>query len=299
MVKKIFLSMLLSLVCLFATAQSQTVTHIVQRGETLESIAEHYSVSVDDIIKANPNTDGMFYVGMKLNIPTSISPKNETKTGETTTSGISSNGNTTYVPQASYSTKKSYEDETTLGLQFARIKASYLFPTELEKSLRGHYSSNYNLSFVLEGEYIFNPNVFAGFGLGYMAQGSCNSDRIKDEDGIRYQGYRSQWHYIMVPLSIGGRMPITRNIHFDAYTGPVVTCVVAGYIENRTSTSEKWNRTKLKDKENTKYFTPFWNIGARIRLWDFELGAEYWYLLTKTNEGGSKRAIAAYLAFHI
>lgn len=82
MMKKIFLSMLLSLVCLFATAQPQTITHIVQRGETLESIAEHYSVSVDDIIKANPNTDGMFYVGMKLAVPVgtvSATPKNATQ----------------------------------------------------------------------------------------------------------------------------------------------------------------------------------------------------------------------------
>ena len=298
MIKKFFLSVLLCTVCVFSMAQSQTVTHVVQRGETLESIAEYYKVSVADINKANPNADGIIYVGMKLNIPTSTSPKNETRTEKTTTSGISSNENTSYVLQSS-TTKKSYDNETTLGLQFARVKASYLFPTEMEKSSRGHYRSSYNLSFVLEGEYVFNPNIFAGFGLGYMAQGSCNSDRNQDEDGIRYQQYKSQYHYVMVPLSIGYRMPITKNVNIDAYTGPVVTCVVAGNSQYRTSTSEKWNKTKLKDMKNVKYFTPFWNIGARVNLWSFELGAEYWYLLTKTNEGGSKRAIAAYFALHI
>ena len=255
-------------------------------------------MSVADINKANPNADGIIYVGMKLNIPASTSPKNETRTEKTTTSGISSNENTSYVPQSS-TTKKSYDNETTLGHQFARVKASYLFPTEMEKSSRGHYRSSYNLSFVLEGEYVFNPNIFAGFGLGYMAQGSCNSDRNQDEDGIRYQQYESQYHYVMVPLSIGYRMPITKNVNIDAYTGPVVTCVVAGNSQYRTSTSEEWNKTKLKDMKNVKYFTPFWNIGARVNLWSFELGAEYWYLLTKTNEGGSKRAIAAYFALHI
>ena len=298
MIKKFFLSVLLCTVCVLAMAQSQTITHIVQRGETIESIADYYKVSVADINKANPNADGIIYVGMKLNIPTSTSPKNETRTEKTTTSGISSNENTSYVLQSS-TTKKSYDNETTLGLQFARVKASYLFPTEMEKSSRGHYRSSYNLSFVLEGEYVFNPNIFAGFGLGYMAQGSCNSDRNQDEDGIRYQQYKSQYHYVMVPLSIGYRMPITKNVNIDAYTGPVVTCVVAGNSQYRTSTSEKWNKTKLKDMKNVKYFTPFWNIGARVNLWSFELGAEYWYLLTKTNEGGSKRAIAAYFALHI
>ena len=298
MIKRFFLSVLLCTVCVLAMAQSQTITHIVQRGETIESIADYYKVSVADINKANPNADGIIYVGMKLNIPTSTSPKNETRTEKTTTSGISSNENTSYVLQSS-TTKKSYDNETTLGLQFARVKASYLFPTEMEKSSRGHYRSSYNLSFVLEGEYVFNPNIFAGFGLGYMAQGSCNSDRNQDEDGIRYQQYKSQYHYVMVPLSIGYRMPITKNVNIDAYTGPVVTCVVAGNSQYRTSTSEKWNKTKLKDMNNVKYFTPFWNIGARVNLWSFELGAEYWYLLTKTNEGGSKRAIAAYFALHI
>ena len=298
MIKRFFLSVLLCTVCVLAMAQSQTITHIVQRGETIESIADYYKVSVADINKANPNADGIIYVGMKLNIPTSTSPKNETRTEKTTTSGISSNEDTSYVLQSS-TTKKSYDNETTLGLQFARVKASYLFPTEMEKSSRGHYRSSYNLSFVLEGEYVFNPNIFAGFGLGYMAQGSCNSDRNQDEDGIRYQQYKSQYHYVMVPLSIGYRMPITKNVNIDAYTGPVVTCVVAGNSQYRTSTSEKWNKTKLKDMKNVKYFTPFWNIGARVNLWSFELGAEYWYLLTKTNEGGSKRAIAAYFALHI
>lgn len=298
MIKRFFFSVLLCTVCVLAMAQNQTITHIVQRGETIESIADYYKVSVADINKANPNADGIIYVGMKLNIPASTSPKNETRTEKTTTSGISSNENTSYVPQSS-TTKKSYDNETTLGLQFARVKASYLFPTEMEKSSRGHYRSSYNLSFVLEGEYVFNPNIFAGFGLGYMAQGSCNSDRNQDEDGIRYQQYKSQYHYVMVPLSIGYRMPITKNVNIDAYTGPVVTCVVAGNSQYRTSTSEKWNKTKLKDMKNVKYFTPFWNIGARVNLWSFELGAEYWYLLTKTNEGGSKRAIAAYFALHI
>ena len=55
MIKKIFLSVLLCTVYLLSMAQSQTVTHVVQRGETLESIAEYYKVSVEDINKANPN----------------------------------------------------------------------------------------------------------------------------------------------------------------------------------------------------------------------------------------------------
>ncbi len=302
MIKKIILSVLLCTVCMFTMAQSQTVTHVVQRGETIESIAQYYNVSVEDINKANPNADGIVYVGMKLAIPTKLSQtKDEVKVENTQVNEDSQNKSHFLQPQIPNSSRTiiSEENDTKLGFKFARVKASYLFPTELEKSTRGHYRSSYNLSFVLEGEYVFNPNIFAGIGLGYMAQGSCNSDRNQDEDGIRYQQYQAQYHYIMLPLSIGYRMPITKSVNLDLYTGPTITYIVSGYSQYRANTSEDWNKTKLKDMENVKYFTPFWNIGARINLWNFELGAEYWYLLTKTNEGGSKRAIAAYFALHI
>ena len=76
MIKKTILSIILLLVCVFAMAQSQTITHVVQRGETIESIARYYNVSVEDISKANPNMDGVVYVGMKLSIPQSNEPTN-------------------------------------------------------------------------------------------------------------------------------------------------------------------------------------------------------------------------------
>ena len=66
MMKRTILSLLFGTASMFAMAQNQTVSHVVQRGETLESIAEYYNVSVEDIDKANPNMDGVVYVGLKL-----------------------------------------------------------------------------------------------------------------------------------------------------------------------------------------------------------------------------------------
>ena len=78
--KRTILSLLFSTASMFAMAQNQTVSHVVQRGETLESIAEYYNVSVEDIDKANPNMDGVVYVGLKLNIPTSsVEPKTSSR----------------------------------------------------------------------------------------------------------------------------------------------------------------------------------------------------------------------------
>ena len=120
MIKKMILSVLLCTVCVVTMAQSQTVTHVVQRGETLESIAKYYNVSVEDINKANPNADGIVYVGMKLNIPANSNPpikkdidvsKDYQRTIETTTT------NKSEVTITSRSAKNNYNvNKTTIDL---------------------------------------------------------------------------------------------------------------------------------------------------------------------------------------
>lgn len=64
--------LLFTLLCLLALGIGHLradVTYTVQRGETLAGIAAKFNVTTADLIKANPNADGLFYVGMKLNIP--------------------------------------------------------------------------------------------------------------------------------------------------------------------------------------------------------------------------------------
>lgn len=43
--------------------------HTVEKGETLQSIAEKYHVSISSLVAANAGADNLFYVGLKLNIP--------------------------------------------------------------------------------------------------------------------------------------------------------------------------------------------------------------------------------------
>lgn len=46
----------------------ESATHIVQRGETMEYIAQLYGVSIDELKASNPDMD-LFYTGIELNIP--------------------------------------------------------------------------------------------------------------------------------------------------------------------------------------------------------------------------------------
>jgi len=81
--KRLLSSIVLLLAFIVAQAQQQ-VTHTVMRGETLESIALKYHVTVDAIKKNNPNIGDVFYVGLKLNIPAveEVVTSTESKTEE-------------------------------------------------------------------------------------------------------------------------------------------------------------------------------------------------------------------------
>ena len=72
--KRLLLTMIALLSMTIAVAQQ--TSHTVQRGETLESIARKYNVTTDAIKRANPDAANMFYVGMKLIIPSSQQSKN-------------------------------------------------------------------------------------------------------------------------------------------------------------------------------------------------------------------------------
>lgn len=142
MLKKLFLSAVLCTASMVAMAQSQIITHVVQRGETLESIAKYYNISVADLNNANPNADGIIYVGMKLAVPvmaaattTTSTVASEMATNLSETSNInqetetqrtvSTSQTSTYTSESSDYKYTDSSADNNLGFQFARSKASY------------------------------------------------------------------------------------------------------------------------------------------------------------------------------
>lgn len=77
--KKLLFSFALMLASLSMSAQTR-LSHTVQRGETIESVAKKYGISVSDLQQANPSTKDYFYAGMKLVIPRKTSTQNTTQT---------------------------------------------------------------------------------------------------------------------------------------------------------------------------------------------------------------------------
>ena len=76
--KRLLISIVLLLVMVVAQAQQQVV-HTVQNGETLESIAQRYHVTVDEILKSNPYAGETFHVGLKLYISASNTDRSAEK----------------------------------------------------------------------------------------------------------------------------------------------------------------------------------------------------------------------------
>lgn len=58
------------------SAQTATVTHVIDRGETIETIAEKYGVTPQSIIDLNPAAAQFVYVGMELTIPAATEAQN-------------------------------------------------------------------------------------------------------------------------------------------------------------------------------------------------------------------------------
>lgn len=103
-----------------AFAQTSTTKHIVERGETLETIAQKYGVSKDEIVKLNPDAVQFVYVGMELVVPV--------KSGQTTVGNSMAQGTRPVVTSSSQEiyqqpqyTTSSSDDMTAEALSYLRI----------------------------------------------------------------------------------------------------------------------------------------------------------------------------------
>ena len=135
------------------TINAQDVkTHIVQRGETIESIAEKYNVSAIDITKANPDAAKFFYKGMKLKIPTASTKQPV-------------NNQTVATPPVYTNTDKEPKKTGTIE--------NYI---ELKKTKQ---KDGANLSEMSEGSFNFIVDVFGGYS-------NFRCDNVSPKSGIGF-----------------------------------------------------------------------------------------------------------------
>ena len=91
------------------SAQSGSIVHLVEKGETLYGISRKYGVSVDQISAANKlGKDTMIKVGQKLTIPAKNSSSSASSTSTSTSNTDSKTSGSTTVSQAKAASPKEY-----------------------------------------------------------------------------------------------------------------------------------------------------------------------------------------------
>lgn len=113
--KELIMRCLMIISMLFVTnciVAQEIITHTVERGETLESIAQKYHVSKSDIKKNNPYVEDAFYVGLKLYIPAST--ETQIRDNDNGTQNEENNNVSSVVPNQ-YSSNDSYKTSNTIN----------------------------------------------------------------------------------------------------------------------------------------------------------------------------------------
>lgn len=243
--KTLFFSIALLAISISLSAQS-TITHTIQRGETAESVAQKYGISVGELKKANPDINEYMYVGMKLTIPeketetmpvasqANINNNTQTEVNNDLSQSVPEVGNVDEYLQGSH--------DITGGLNFSWLMGR----GDFSKSLK-----NFNFSVnVYVGYKYFVANYFA-----LSAAAGWRMDQFYYED-IRVSGAPIITrdlviHYITLPVTAHFHFP--SNPKFKLFGGVKFNIPVGGRMKEKQGKDEEktsWSDLKKSDSYN-------------------------------------------------
>lgn len=277
MIKKIILSAAVCLSCLLAMAQTTNVHHVVQRGETIESIAEYYHVSVDDINKANPSMGGLIYVGMKLVVP---QVKNEEKLE------LRKNCQNAFNKA---SVQISYKDSGLVSDKTVHANSPLKFKVFAGVTCGQWIGKDYNEEQINEDDecyavkckslfsfhvgvnldYFFTKNFYAGLGFmfnqtGYKKEQNMNSGKYWNDDGGNYERQETTKMTVnkfTLPIHIGGVLKVAHGIELFLEAGPQFSYVLSG---NKKTTGYLTTHEDIHSSE-------IYPINEKVNIGDSEL----------------------------
>lgn len=263
--KRLVTSILIALSLLVCNelAAQETVKHVVQKGETVASIAANYGVTVAEITTMNPKAERFLYVGMELQIPVRNKPaasaSSETTAVKSTT--------VTSMPAAQQTQIPSYSSGTVAGSTSYEDAPYKNQPSTVtnQSTTVGHFTAGYNLSLedkpkgttawgvsvLLSVDEYLNDMFYVGLGGGLSFGGSTYSDQTYKSTAMAYQ--------LNFPVYFG----LTPIDGIDLDTGPSFNWLVGGgtklYIDG-----EKISESKYSDDKELKRFAPTWRVSVRL-----------------------------------
>lgn len=239
-----------------ATSFAQTTTkHIVERGETLEMIAEKYGVTKDEIVKLNPDAAQFVYVGMELVVPKG---NKEIRHEETTPQQpVYSNEERT--------NKRDYSEENADKWNVV-FEIGYGFIPKTE-GVTGQ--TNYMYEATLGVKYNVVNGLYASMRVGY------NSANYHG----RTMGVTSSntAHFVEIPLEAGYTLETpNRQFAIAPFGGIDFNIGVSGKTEKGVGKNKQSDDVKIGGK-----LAMGARLGLRLRLWSFNLSGAYHFSMNK------------------
>ena len=264
------------------SAMAQNVRkHVVERGETLASIASKYAVSKEDIVKLNPDAAQFVYVGMGLTIPEA-----EKKDVNDNVSASDNNKQKNAIPheganETQNAKLSSYTDE------FTRFKVRIMAGLSMNKwtgkdienkneTAQGITNTRditnivgFNLG--MYGDYYLNKSLFISSGIMFNAKGYKSKEVITTgeiwNDDYNFDSYydtKMTTYNIDVPIMIGTMINFTQETGLYIKCGPYLSYTLSGkkkvtgkeieYEDIHSSATLNFkNEVKIGEKELTDY----------------------------------------------
>ena len=242
---------------------SAQMKHVIRPGDSFESIAKKYNVSLDALMQANPGFSKC-YTGMSLNIPTANTtnadvvtetnhnhqvavissniqeePKKQVLEVEETPEIVTIPSSTETIVQKNQSAKNDYD----LSVAHAAVTYDLLF-ADVDKK--------FSMTATFSNDFHFHRYLYAGGGLGFSVV----------KVGTEIQGYESSVmsYNLEVPLYFGVSLC---NGWLNLDTGPYMSIAVAG---NQTISyeGEELSNTKFKDIENLERVSFGWEFNIHF-----------------------------------
>lgn len=245
----------------WAFAQTNTIKHTVDRGETLQSIAKCYATTEAKIIELNPDAAQFVYVGMELVIP-AVEVNNAMKVDnqETLHNNIITPNN-----YSKTSIDKDFNDYSSPRWSYVLNVAYGFVPKPKGGDVSG---SSFSFSMSVGANYYINNSLYVGARIGY---GMSNINMSIHSGVAQYQNIINDTHMVILPVEVGYKLHLNEDkIMLTPYAGVDVNCVVKCTKESGLGS----NKEKVS-VDPPKRFGVNGRLGLRMNLYGFCLGGAY------------------------
>lgn len=262
---------IVAIVLVGISAMAQNVRkHIVDRGETLASIAEKYAVSKEDIVKLNPDADQFVYVGMELTIP---EVEKKVEIVDTVVKEKQTSKENTAINNVEKKTNGLYNETNDYQKWVCCSEFGYGFLKKIE-GVKGDATA-YKIS--IGANYFHSKALYTGIRIGYNS--STYTTNYIYTGG--YENTVTTCHLLCIPLELGCKLTFneSRTLGFTPFAGLDVNIGLSGKAKIKRYREESSTKLDIGGKLGVGA-----RVGLKLCLWGFNVIGAYVFPINKKQE---------------